>query len=136
MRNTSSMDGSSFQKQLCTSRKMPRVRRARAWACVGALESGFKVEPCPTKTSAQSETEVVTREVLGKPSPPRNEFARKCAPPCSGENSCRRRLLLPERLPLEWKTGEPHLRRANGRSSPYPAPPRVCRQRGSRHSGS
>src|SRR6266571_632650 len=47
--------GSSFQNAHCTSPKMFRRRISAACASVGALESGFTVEPCPTMRSALSD---------------------------------------------------------------------------------
>src|SRR5947199_7365070 len=44
--------GSSFQNAHCTSAKTPRRRISTACASVGALESGFTVEPCATINSA------------------------------------------------------------------------------------
>src|SRR3989441_2290581 len=46
--------GSSFQDALPTSAKTFRRRISAACASVGALESGFTVEPCPTMRSAVS----------------------------------------------------------------------------------
>src|SRR4051812_34244661 len=44
--------GSSFQNAQYTSPKQPILAIALAWSKVGALESGFIVEPWPTTTSA------------------------------------------------------------------------------------
>src|SRR5438876_10632810 len=47
--------GSSFQKAHPTSAKIFRRRISAACASVGALESGFTVEPCATIKSAASD---------------------------------------------------------------------------------
>src|SRR5467141_904958 len=44
--------GSSFQNAHCTLAKIFRRRISAACASVGALESGFTVEPCATTNSA------------------------------------------------------------------------------------
>src|SRR5882724_2784573 len=52
--NASRKLGSSFQNAHSTLAKMLRRRISAACARVGALESGFTVEPCATMSSAAS----------------------------------------------------------------------------------
>src|SRR6266478_4345271 len=52
---TSRKLGSSFQNAQPTSAKISRRRISAACASVGALESGFTVEPCATINSAASD---------------------------------------------------------------------------------
>ena len=54
MCSTCRMLGSSFQNAQCTSPKIFRRINSSAWSKVGALESGFTVEPCPTRIRALS----------------------------------------------------------------------------------
>src|SRR6267378_1339336 len=53
--NASRKLGSSFQNAHSTSAKIFRRRISAACASVGALESGFTVEPCATINSAASD---------------------------------------------------------------------------------
>src|SRR5438046_5287275 len=51
--------GSSFQNAHATSTKISRRRISAACASVGALESGFTVDPWPTMSSALSDFESI-----------------------------------------------------------------------------
>src|SRR6266567_5388084 len=65
--------GSSFQKAHATSTKMFRRRISLAWARVGALESGFTVEPWPTMRSPLWPFEIMLSEKTSNDEP---AFAR------------------------------------------------------------
>src|SRR5438552_16015739 len=67
--------GSSFQKPHATSAKIPRRRISAACISVGALESGFTVEPWPTIRSALVEPE--TMGLTGRGNVERSTLLRK-----------------------------------------------------------
>src|SRR6266513_5170057 len=92
--NASRKLGSSFQNAHSTSAKIFRRRISAACASVGALESGFTVEPCATTNSAVCLLELMRTQKRPTACPERKSNGSDIQRPITGR-TFRREFLVP-----------------------------------------